>query len=186
METVLVDPGSSEPTSNDAEYTPLDMLYIEAMGHLLRGVTTDEAAAAVNISSRHLRRWKNTPRWKELARELYGDVIDNARAQLVGLTGMAVRTIKEVMQDAETKGAPTRLAAAIAVIDRAATTVGPADDKQIRRIITRFPQRQITAQQAAELPELPEDEPEQQSPTLNAPEYWDIPQSRRSVRDKSG
>jgi hypothetical protein len=86
---------------------------------------------------------------------------------------------------AESKGSPTQYAAAIAVLDRVSAIGGPVmDDKQIKRIITRVPQRQITAQQAAELLELPEEDEAPQSPTLNAPEYWNIPQSRRSVRDK--
>jgi hypothetical protein len=52
-----------------------------------------------------------------------------------------VDTIDKVLADASVKGAPTQLAAALGVLDRAGVEITATQAEGIRRIVSRMPER---------------------------------------------
>jgi hypothetical protein len=190
MQTEIVDAGDSNRSGQQQEYTALDLLYLRAMESMLAGQTREEMAEAVGYSHRHIRRWRQTERWRELWNEVAGDQLIHIRSQLIGLGGISIRTLRALVEDGSEKGAPTRAYVAFGILDRIKHIAPIEQDGQIRRIISRVPRSE-------QLPVMPMDmesgEASQlpvQSPTpLDAPEYYgipasDIPQTRLSVRER--
>lgn len=184
MQTELIDPGDSQRASEQEEYSPLDLLYLAAMSAMLEGQTMDEMAKTVGYSERHIRRWRQTERWRELWSKVAGEQVAAIRAQLVGMGGRAIRTLRALNEDGSEKGAPTRAYVAFGILDRIKHIAPTEEDRQIRRFISRVPRSEqlpvmpmhMESGEASELPVTP-------PAPLDAPEHYGLPTSeRRSVR----
>jgi hypothetical protein len=108
---------------------------------LMQGDTTEEAAIRAGVSERTVFRWKRRPEFRELLATYQAEALGEARRRLVGLTRKAVDTIDKVLADASVKGAPTQLAAALGVLDRAGVEITATQAEGIRRIVSRMPER---------------------------------------------
>lgn len=181
-EVEIVDAGGS--SYDGIGETIEDWQVIAAIGVITTGGTNDQASEQSGISLRTLYRLKKLPRWKDAEREIHADMIGNARAAIIGMVAKARKAIEEVIDSPDLKGSPTKLAAALSVLDRATHIMPDMTDKEIRRIISRVPRSAYT-------PPIPAEEAEQLPATppapLDAPEHYGIPASpqvRESVRQR--
>lgn len=185
MRAEIVDPGDSNRASDDDEYSPLDLLYLNAMAQLLAGNSTDEAGKEIGYSGRQIRNWRQTERWRELWSKVAAEQVANIRAQLIGLGGKSIQTLRTLVEDGSEKGAPTRAYVAFGILDRIKHIAPVEEDGQIRRIISRVPRSEqlpvmpmhMESGEASELPVTP-------PAPLDAPEHYGLPTSeqRHSIR----
>lgn len=186
MRTELVDAGDSAHASEQQEFSALDVLYLRAMAEMLAGHDPREVGKAVGYSDRHIRRWKQTARWRELWNMVAGEQVSNLRAQLIGLGGNAIKSLRSLVDDASEKGAPTRAYVAFGILDRIQHVAPAADeDKEIRRIISRIPRStQLTSTPDTSTPDnTPEVLPmDAETGEAILPGQGDLSRARESVR----
>lgn len=182
LEYELINPGGFAGEDDPA----VQVVYAEVAILLMQRKTIEEVARVTGMHHQNIRDIKKREGYRRVAREIYADVVADARAHLLGLMKDATEAIAQVLENPDMKGSPARLAAAFGVLDRA-QHIMPADDgKEIRRILTRVPRPDA-------LPTAPSDaegEPEASdtlrvtsgAPTpVDAPEAWGLPAARRSV-----
>lgn len=140
--------------AEESAYTLEEMQYRQACFLLLEGRTHSEVADQLGIDRATLFRWKHRAEFQATFAAMQADVLKEARTQLVVLTQEAIKTVRRVMRDASTKGAPTELQAALAVLDRAGVEVTMKQAEGVRRIVTRMPERSAAPEGVAPAEEL--------------------------------
>ena len=122
---------------------------------LMAGRTAEEAAQLGGVCRATVFNWKRDPQFREIMQAAQAQVLQDARTRLVTLTTEAAETVAALMKDASVKGAPTQLAAAIAVFDRAGVEITATQAEGVRRIVSRLPEKQA-AQVIAPTPPVAE------------------------------
>lgn len=167
-EAEVINPGQSSPIEYGTRFE--DDRVRDAILARLMGQTHEEAAEAGGMSLRTYYYVLRTDRYQELKREVQRDLVDLSRGRLVGMMSKALDKLDGLLDNPATP-APTVLAAVTAILDRAAVISGPADDKQITRILTHLPPKQTPTQLTTHT----------QEPSEETPEGVGIPSHRRSV-----
>lgn len=183
MQVEILDPGRSELSDPVFDHT----CAVIILG-LLERKKVKVIADSLGITVEQVRQIRHSERYRQIGREMFADVVDEARTGLIGLLGDAIGTIAEILQDASGKGDPTRLAAALAIIDRANHVVPENIEGQIRRIISRVPRSselasgQTPPQETGGEPAATVAPAQPATYPIDAPENYGIPASvRRSV-----
>lgn len=177
MDVEIIDSGS--PTYDGIGETVEDWQIVTAIGVIMMGGSNRQASEQSGIAERTLYRLKKLERWKERERDLHADMVGNARSAIIGLLPTARQAIADVFENPDMKGSPTKLAAALAVLDRASHILPDIGDKEIRRIISRVP-RSVAQPHTPSMPT--EEEQETATPTTDAPEQYGIPASSETSR----
>jgi len=99
-------------SENDQKKRRLTAKQKRAIEALLSGQTKGQAAVAAGITTRTLARWREHPAFDHELRSRSTEVVADATRRLTGTLGMAVITLRRLMQD-ETVSPSVQLRAAL-------------------------------------------------------------------------